>query len=477
MVPCWDIILRGLNLGSSSKILCMMKQCVFSNGQRTEDRKYLGGFIGNVQARRRYVSELVKEWCNQLTVLADIAKSEPQAAYAGFVTGFQHKLNYHLRVLPNIEDLLSPLDDIINSKFIPAISDGHICSVDERLLLSLPVRLGGLGLPIFAKRSQQDYNCSLSICQQLITNIKQQTVGYVFDNNVAAEARKEAVSAKNKALDELANQLRSKMTHEQLRAHDLSMMKGASNWLTALPLEMENFLLNKREFADAIALRYRWQLKRLPAVCHCGKPYNVDHALNCLKGGFIHQRHDRLRNVLANVLSEVQKDVAIEPLLIPLTGEILPDSSTTDDEARLDIGARGFWQEGQQALFDLRIFNPFASSYLQTSLVKCFDNIQREKKRKYNPRVNQIEHGSFSPLVFTPYGGMGREAEHFVSTLFAKLALKRNLPYASIVNWLRSKISFALIRSAILCVRGTRDWRKPSTYSSANIELAQFITE
>ena len=327
---------------------------------------------------------------------------------------------------------------------------------------SLPVRLGGLALPIFSKRSQQDYNSSHSTCKQLITNIKQQTVGYVFDKNVATESRKEVMSAKNKAHEELENQLRAKMTQEQLRAHDLSKMKGASNWLTALPIEMENFILNKREFADAIAIRYRWQLKRLPAVCPCGKQYD--------------QRHNRVRNVLANVLSEVQKDVAIEPLLIPLTGEVLPDSAITEDEARLDISARGFWQEGQQALFDVRVFNPFASTHLQSSLAKCFENNEREKKRKYNQRVIQIEHGTFSPLVFTPYGGMSRETEHFINTLCAKLALKRDIPYANIVNWLRSKLSFALIRSAILCVRGTREWRKQQQNSSANIELINYIT-
>ena len=33
-----------------------------------------------------------------------------------------------------------------------------------------------------------------------------------------------------------------------------------------------------------------------------------------------------------------------------------------------------------------------------------------EKKRKYNERVMQIEHGTFTPLVFSATGGMGREA-------------------------------------------------------------------
>ena len=197
--------------------------------------------------------------------------------------------------------------------------------------------------------------------------------------------------------------------------------------------------------------------------------------MSCMKDGFISQRHNRVRNFLADVLSEVQNDVAIEPVLMPLTGEELPQSANITDEARLDISARGFWQDGQRAFFDVRVFNPFAPTHLQSSLAKCFDNNEREKKRKYNQRVIQLEHGTFSPLIFTPYGGVSRETEHFIKTLSAKLTEKRDVPYSIVINWMRSKISFALLRSAILCVRGTRNWRSFAPTSTANIELAGHI--
>jgi len=43
-----------------------------------------------------------------------------------------------------------------------------------------------------------------------------------------------------------------KMNREKLRANDLSMMKGASSWLTTLPVQSESLNLSKREFLDAI---------------------------------------------------------------------------------------------------------------------------------------------------------------------------------------------------------------------------------
>ena len=109
------------------------------------------------------------------------------------------------------------------------------------------------------------------------------------------------------------------MSTEEKRENDLAQMKGVSCWLNALPLKSENYTLNKREFYDAICLRYRWHIKYLPSTCACGKAYTIDHAMSCLKGGFIHQRHDELRDTIANLTKEVCNDVEVEPK-ITLTG-------------------------------------------------------------------------------------------------------------------------------------------------------------
>ena len=49
--------------------------------------------------------------------------------------------------------------------------------------------------------------------------------------------------------------LNEKMTSDQLRALELTSMKGASAWFTTQPLKSENFTLTKREFLDAVGLR------------------------------------------------------------------------------------------------------------------------------------------------------------------------------------------------------------------------------
>ena len=65
-------------------------------------------------------------------------------------------------------------------------------------------------------------------------------------------------------------------------------------------------------------------------------------------------------NITKTLLKEVCKDIPVEPQLQERAGEILHPSTITGNEVRLDICARAFWQAGQMAFFDVRVFNPTA---------------------------------------------------------------------------------------------------------------------
>ena len=151
------------------------------------------------------------------------------------------------------------------------------------------------------------------------------------------------------------------------------------------------------------------------------------------KGGFVSIRHNDLRNLTANMLSEVCKDIKVEPKLTPLTGEEL-DSRTANmtNEATLGIRARGVWERGQQAFLDLRVFDPSACRYLNKSLQLCHVMNEQEKKSAYNERV--LHNETSTPLVFSIYGSMGRECRTFYSRLSALLSEKRDLPKSITTN-------------------------------------------
>ena len=110
----------------------------------TKGQRHLGAVIGSSKYKREYVQNKFDELINQIKLLSMIAKTEPQAAYACFITAFKHKPSYIMRTIPDISNQLNQFDEAITSEFIPAITGGIHCSNIERKLLSLPSELGGL---------------------------------------------------------------------------------------------------------------------------------------------------------------------------------------------------------------------------------------------------------------------------------------------------------------------------------------------
>ena len=239
---------------------------------------------------------------------------------------------------------------------------------------------------------------------------------------------------------------------------DLVREKGASTWLTVLPIEEHGFALHKQAFRDAIALRYGWTPANLPTNCACGQPFSVHHALSCPKGGYPSIRHNEIRDLTANLLTEICPGVAVEPTLQPLSSEQLTRATAnTQDGARLDVVANGFWGGTyERAFLDVRVFNPFAPSNRHPQLATAYRHHENLKKRHYERRVREIEHASFTPLIFSLTGGLGPTATVFYKRLASRLSTKWDHPYASTMGWLRCRLSFSLLRASIMCIRGPR---------------------
>ena len=68
------------------------------------------------------MSQCVEDWAKELQKLFDIAASHPQAAYNAFMHGLRGKWLYLARTIPEIKDLLQPLEYTIFLKFIPALT-------------------------------------------------------------------------------------------------------------------------------------------------------------------------------------------------------------------------------------------------------------------------------------------------------------------------------------------------------------------
>ena len=256
----------------------------------------------------------------------------------------------------------------------------------------------------------------------------------------------------------------------------LTQEKGASSWLTTLPISEHGFALHKGAFRDALALRYGWDPPNTPSHCICGKSFTVEHALSCPFGGFPTLRHNGIQNLTANLLSEVCHNVTIEPTLQPATRETFKlASAITDIGARSDIAADGFLKK---TFFDIRVLNPLAPSNTTPTPSACYRRHEKEKQRAYEQRIREIEHASFTPIVLSTTGGcspnthtflrglhgvtdervrgIGPIATTFYKRLADRLASKWNSSYSQTIGWLLCRLSFSLLRSSILCIRGVR---------------------
>ena len=80
----------------------------------------------------------------------------------------------------------------------------------------------------------------------------------------------------------------------------------------------------------------------------------------CKTGGFVTLRHNEVRDIAATFLSDVCKDVELEPSLLTLNGEeyTMRKTANTNGDVRLNICASNSWVSGQKAFFNVRVFDP-----------------------------------------------------------------------------------------------------------------------
>ena len=245
---------------------------------------------------------------------------------------------------PNIGHLLSPLDEMLRSDLLRALTGRPPPSDLECVLFALPARLGGLGIRIPSETAASELQSSLLVTSSLKDHILDQDREYghnIITDQLQKKATINRLNRERGVRD--ADDLYSQLSDSLQRAVNLAKEKGASTWLTVLPLTDHGFALHKSAFHDALALRYGWTPSKLPSKCDCGNSFTVEHALSCARGGLPTIRHNEIRDLTANLLMEVCNDVRIELVLQAVTTEHLTGAANSQDGSRLDISANGVW--------------------------------------------------------------------------------------------------------------------------------------
>ena len=103
--------------------------------------------------------------------------------------------------------------------------------------------------------------------------------------------------------------------------------------------------------------------------------------------------------------------------------------------------------------------------------------LEKENKRAYNERVIQMEKGTFTPIVMSTSGGVGNEADRHLKRIAPLIDEKRRESYADVLNYIRKRLRFCLLKSVLTAIRGFRGKRfKENTtpISSISFNLIDF---
>ena len=172
-------------------------------------------------------------------------------------------------------------------------------------------------------------------------------------------------------------------------------------------------------------------------------------------------RHDRIRDLEATILSDVCKDVRVEPELLPV-GNSIVNSTNNAEKARLDVSAVGIWSPMERTFLDVRVLHPNSPSYRGQTTTSLYEQHENEKKRSYNQRIIQVEKATFTPLVFSTTGGMAPECTRFHKKVAQLVSKKTKEEYSHVMSHLRTRLRFTLLKSTLLALRGERGKRSKS---------------
>ena len=138
-------------------------------------KRHLGALLGIGTFVEEYVQRKVADLVSESECLSSIAVTHPHAAYAAYTHGLSSRWTFLARVIPEVGDLLSPLEEAIRHRSLTALTGKTALTDIERDLLALPVRLGGMGISNPIKQASQHHSTSLKVTAPLVALILQQS--------------------------------------------------------------------------------------------------------------------------------------------------------------------------------------------------------------------------------------------------------------------------------------------------------------
>ncbi|KAL7478846.1 hypothetical protein ACHAW6_004634, partial [Cyclotella cf. meneghiniana] len=104
--------------------------------------RYVGRFVSSRVTQDEWLSPIIQKWVTGIERLAAIATRFPHSTYAGIVSCLSAEWQYTCRTVPDVGPSLTPVENTLRTKFLPAIL-GADSPIDNELrtLLAVESRL------------------------------------------------------------------------------------------------------------------------------------------------------------------------------------------------------------------------------------------------------------------------------------------------------------------------------------------------
>ena len=225
------------------------------------------------------------------------------------------------------------------------------------------------------------------------------------------------------------------------------------------PSYINGTCLSDLEFRDSLHLRYARAPPNLPNHCDgCGAKFSIAHGLECKKGGLVILCHNEIKFELQDLAARalIPSVVRDEPQIYPGRSSDVEETegASTQTEERGDLLIRNLWERQRDCILDVRVTNLDAASNIHRKSEAVLLSHEHEKKKKYlQACLDQRHH--FSPFVVSCDGMLGKEAKSVLQNLAGSLSKKSGKSYSETSNFMKSRMSIAIVRATHICIRGS----------------------
>ena len=170
-------------------------------------------------------------------MLSEIARSQPHSAYTIFTKGYKSKFTYFLRTMKSFEDYVDPIQEVIDDLLLPTLfGQTEPLPSALRQLVTLTPAQGGLGASNLRFEAPQQFAASTSITASHVDLITTQSMFMVAGENSTEEFKRQRQALKSALMKSRIESIDCTLPPDLLRSVNQSRDKGASSWLTAVPL-------------------------------------------------------------------------------------------------------------------------------------------------------------------------------------------------------------------------------------------------